>query len=227
MARRNAPISPKNQGSARRQRLEQKDSTRHKIYEAARKLFVEKGYFETRSADIAAAAGVSTGSIFAHFGSKAKIMTILQREEMGGYLERIRTAQFSSHAALSRIDEFADFLWTTHLEARDGMKLMRASMSYTWSWDDDDEAAFQDYLSQRRQAFRTILEGAEDWPSFNKCADVEFALRLFQAFHAEVIRESVYRSDAESKDRLRRALIMLFGEPSETAKAAPDSAQGA
>jgi AcrR family transcriptional regulator/ferredoxin len=48
--------------------------TRERLLRAAADAFAERGYDGTRVADIAAAAGVSNGALYAHFGSKADLL---------------------------------------------------------------------------------------------------------------------------------------------------------
>jgi len=48
--------------------------TRERLLEAAADAFASRGYDGTRVADIAAAAGVSNGAIYAHFASKADLL---------------------------------------------------------------------------------------------------------------------------------------------------------
>ena len=48
--------------------------TRERLMRAAAGAFAERGYDGTRVADIAAAAGVSNGALYAHFGSKAELL---------------------------------------------------------------------------------------------------------------------------------------------------------
>ncbi|MEU1726943.1 TetR/AcrR family transcriptional regulator [Nonomuraea sp. NPDC005692] len=48
--------------------------TRQRLLRAAAEAFAERGYDGTRVADIAAAAGVSNGALYAHFGSKAELL---------------------------------------------------------------------------------------------------------------------------------------------------------
>src|SRR5215469_6812848 len=48
--------------------------TRERLLRAAAAEFAERGYDGTRVADIAAAAGVSNGALYAHFGSKAELL---------------------------------------------------------------------------------------------------------------------------------------------------------
>jgi len=49
--------------------------TRARLLSAAADAFAERGYDGTRVADIAAMAGVSNGALYAHFGSKAELLT--------------------------------------------------------------------------------------------------------------------------------------------------------
>jgi AcrR family transcriptional regulator len=48
--------------------------TRERLLRAAAEVFAERGYDGTRVADIAAAAGVSNGALYAHFASKADLL---------------------------------------------------------------------------------------------------------------------------------------------------------
>ncbi|WP_169946495.1 TetR/AcrR family transcriptional regulator [Microbispora sp. H11081] len=48
--------------------------TRERLLRAAADVFARRGYEGTRVADIAAAAGVSNGALYAHFGSKAGLL---------------------------------------------------------------------------------------------------------------------------------------------------------
>jgi AcrR family transcriptional regulator len=48
--------------------------TRDRLLRAAADVFAERGYDGTRVADIAAAAGVSNGALYAHFASKAELL---------------------------------------------------------------------------------------------------------------------------------------------------------
>jgi len=49
--------------------------TRERLLRAAADVFAERGYDGTRVADIAAVAGVSNGAMYAHFASKAELLT--------------------------------------------------------------------------------------------------------------------------------------------------------
>jgi AcrR family transcriptional regulator len=55
----------------------QPTETRQRIIMAARRLFMDKGYAATSTADLATAADVAEGSIFYHFGSKRALLEVL------------------------------------------------------------------------------------------------------------------------------------------------------
>jgi AcrR family transcriptional regulator len=53
--------------------------TRERLLRGAAQVFAERGYDGTRVADIAAAAGVSNGALYAHFTSKAELLVAALR----------------------------------------------------------------------------------------------------------------------------------------------------
>ena len=91
-------------------RERKKQRTRETIAHAARELFAERGYHETTLPDIAAAADVSTRTIFAYFPSKEDILfsdfplmrtalsqALAERPEGQDALETVREFILSSH----------------------------------------------------------------------------------------------------------------------------------
>ncbi|HEX6509781.1 MAG TPA: helix-turn-helix domain-containing protein [Chloroflexota bacterium] len=74
-------------------RQEQARQTRRAILEAARPLFVERGYTGTSMGDIAQAADVSIKTVEAAFGTKAKLLTALRDVSVVGDDEAIPVAE--------------------------------------------------------------------------------------------------------------------------------------
>lgn len=73
-------------------RDEQKQATRERVLVAARDLFNETGYEETTIRAIAERAGVSVGSVFTTFASKAEVLSHVMQGRLGDLyaeLERI------------------------------------------------------------------------------------------------------------------------------------------
>jgi AcrR family transcriptional regulator len=53
--------------------LERREATRARLVEAARRLFVERGYEATSTNDVLEAAGVSRGALYHHFATKQEL----------------------------------------------------------------------------------------------------------------------------------------------------------
>ncbi|HVT71471.1 MAG TPA: helix-turn-helix domain-containing protein [Trebonia sp.] len=67
--------------------------TRARLLRAAADEFAARGYDGTRVADIAAAAGVSNGALYAHFGSKAELLVAALRAHGGRILADMLAAE--------------------------------------------------------------------------------------------------------------------------------------
>lgn len=61
---------------------ERKAETRDMIMQAARKVFSERGYHNAQVSDIVKEAGISTGSIYAHFKDKRDLFAQVARENL-------------------------------------------------------------------------------------------------------------------------------------------------
>ncbi len=69
---------------------ERKAETREMIFQAARRVFSEKGYHKAQIADIVKAAGISTGSIYAHFKDKRDLYEQIIRENLDSLRVRLQ-----------------------------------------------------------------------------------------------------------------------------------------
>src|SRR6201995_949400 len=69
-----------------------KQQTRLKVLAAARRLFSEQGYEGATIRDIAAAAGMSTGAVFANFTDKSDLFREIMVTDMAALAEAMREA---------------------------------------------------------------------------------------------------------------------------------------
>jgi len=72
------------------EQIEKNSSTEEKIKEAARKVFLQKGYAATRTRDIAEEAGFNLALLNYYFRSKEKLFNIIMIETLQNFLQSVR-----------------------------------------------------------------------------------------------------------------------------------------
>jgi AcrR family transcriptional regulator len=100
--------SPKRARGRPRKTVDERDdgNRRHALLSAAAQLFRRKGFAATTTRDIAAAAGMQSGSPFYHFKSKNALLYAVMEEGMHSALARQRAATLSpGHAELNPADQ--------------------------------------------------------------------------------------------------------------------------
>lgn len=73
----------------RRLRDRQRESTANEILSAAERVFIERGFFETHMADIAASAGVAVGTLYNHYKDRDALLTALMAQRRSEVLQRL------------------------------------------------------------------------------------------------------------------------------------------
>jgi AcrR family transcriptional regulator len=74
-------------------RADAKARTRRKVLDAARDLFMERGYEAATIRDIAARAALSTGAVFANFSDKGDLFDAVLAEDMEQQIDLVKAAQ--------------------------------------------------------------------------------------------------------------------------------------
>ena len=91
------------QPKLRRPNRERTETTRAALISAARRLFIEKGYADTATPDIVAAAGVTRGALYHHFADKQALFHAVVEQEaaiVAAEIERAAPDASSAVAAL-------------------------------------------------------------------------------------------------------------------------------
>lgn len=87
----------------RRTQKERTDATRAALIAAARKLFVDKGYGETGTPEIVAAAAVTRGALYHHFADKRDLFRAVVEAELSAVADDIEDATLGDLAPLDAL----------------------------------------------------------------------------------------------------------------------------
>ena len=107
-----------------------KQQTRAKVLEAARRLFSEQGYEGATIRDIAAAAGMSTGAVFANFTDKSDLFREIMLTDMMALADAMREA--AGHGAGVE-DSLLKIFVAGYRFYQTQLPLARAAFSVGWS----------------------------------------------------------------------------------------------
>lgn len=177
-------------------RARKRRETLERITDAAMRLFIERGYAQTRVEDIAEAAGISRRTFFHYFESKDDILLSLQ----SGMVPILAAALRATPAELRPIEAIrAAMIAVSATFPQEDMlaidRLMRASPAV--------QARKQASYVQQEQALFAVLR--ERWSS----PDREAGLRLAAMLGVGAMRLAL---EALSREEGRRPLITLLNE---------------
>jgi len=107
-----------------------KQQTRAKVLSAARRLFSEQGYEGATIRDIAAAAGMSTGAVFANFTDKSDLFREIMLTDMSALAEAMSSA---AAGAASADQAMLKMFMAGYAFYQTQLPLARAAFSVGWS----------------------------------------------------------------------------------------------
>src|SRR4051812_3171214 len=107
-----------------------KQQTRVKVLAAARRLFSEEGYEGATIRDIAAAAGMSTGAVFANFSDKSDLFREIMLTDMAALADAMREAGVHGKGVE---DTLLKMFVAGYGFYRSQLPLARAAFSVGWS----------------------------------------------------------------------------------------------
>ena len=113
-----------------------KQGTRAKLLQAARQLFTEQGYEGATIRDIAAAAGMSTGAVFANFTEKFDLFREIAADDMTRLTEAMRTAAAEGETVDDALIGIFGAGYAFYLEQ---LPLVRAKLAVGWSEEEGRE----------------------------------------------------------------------------------------
>jgi TetR/AcrR family transcriptional regulator, cholesterol catabolism regulator len=170
-------------------RKRQKAESHARILASARTLFVKRGYDATTARDIAERAGLSVGTLFLHFKSKADILkTIIwvNNEAQYDLMRRLVPTHAPVKERLLRMAEIG-----YEREAAQS-PLVAVVQSYQWLWDAETEREYRVTIEPITEMIRQILEDGIRSGEIRSDADLETTIECLIASHVWNFRAALF-----------------------------------
>jgi AcrR family transcriptional regulator len=168
--------------------------TRERLLRAAADVFAQRGYDGTRVADIAAAAGVSNGALYAHFGSKADLLVAALR----AHGRRLLADLFAADPDRS-VTELLLVIGRWLPRRRDPQGYLIVEALVAARRDEDVAGPMRDYVGERAdwiaELVRVAQSGGELDPALSPDALAHFCLLL--AMGSALIMPDLHEVDQE------------------------------
>lgn len=180
-----------------------------KIVEAGFKLFCEKGYYNTNTAEIAKEAGVSTGIVYNYFQDKKDIFIAAVRfyaEGMTGQLYKNLQELKEPLDLTATLDQLIDIFVNSHTLSKEAHEEMLA-MSHT---DEDVRAYFYEFEVTTAGTIVELMAQRGFTPT-NAQEKVHIAMGLIENFcHEIVYHKHEFMNYGIMKQEIIRAIVIMM-----------------
>jgi AcrR family transcriptional regulator len=188
-----------------------KQQTRVKVLAAARRLFSEQGYEGATIRDIAAAAGMSTGAVFANFTDKSDLFREIFTNDVIALTEAMREAGARGRNVE---DSLLKMFSAGYSFYKNQLPLARAAFSVSWSPEDGPHLRNHAAVQELQELITEQLAAAVERGELGQEAEVKLrAQMLFDAYtsnYPQAIFQgwSLDALQARARDQIR---ILLAG----------------
>ena len=179
-------------------RAQSKQKTRRRVLDAARELFMKRGYEAATIRDIASEAGLSTGAVFASFIDKTDLFNAVMAEDFQRQVEALRDASTPD----ARVDDALMAVFTAGYRFHGAqLPLLQAAISLSWSHGLGGEFGDRPSFGLAMDALSDILiRGVETGELKADSEDLRLAAELLWDAYVSNYRRALF--DGWSVDRL-------------------------
>jgi AcrR family transcriptional regulator len=193
------------------QRALAKQRTREKILASAKQLFTEKGYEGATIRDIASAAGMSTGAVFASFTDKSDLFGEIIAADRDALYQAMQSA--ASAAAGDGVEAAIQALFGVGIDFHlSDLPLLQATMSAAWSPQMCDVVRARLRRRPVTDVISAVLGAAKDRGELAPQSDVSLLSQmLWDSYLANFRRAPNEPWDAEAlRARLREQVAIIL-----------------
>jgi len=168
-----------------------KQRTRERVLSAARQLFSERGYEGATIRDIAQAAGMSTGAVFASFADKSELFEeILAADYEVVYSQMTLAAREGASVEASLLGLFG-VAYNFHLEQ---LPLLRASIAVSWTRSEAAERRNRNDLKAIFKLIGDVLQRGVDEGELKRGFDAKLLAEIVWDVYVANYRRAVFDS---------------------------------
>lgn len=188
-----------------------KQQTRAKVLAAARRLFSEHGYEGATIRDIAAAAGMSTGAVFANFTDKSDLFLEIMAQDMGALTESMREAAAKGRGVE---DILLKMFAAGYAFYKSQLPLARAAFSVSWAPQDGPVLRNTPQSQQMHELFTEQLTAAVQRGELGQEAEIKLRSQMLFDAYLSNYPQAIFEGwgldalQARARDQIR---ILLAG----------------
>ncbi|MGE5566565.1 MAG: TetR/AcrR family transcriptional regulator [Parcubacteria group bacterium] len=166
-----------------------KQQTREKILSAGRELFMTRGYEGATIRDIARAAGMSTGAVFASFADKAELFDEIVASDCEALREEMAAAVEAAGDVESALLGLFGAAYRSHIHH---LPMVCAAMSVGWTRDPQSARRSRDALKPIADLVRSALQDGVERGELASDADVRLLRGIVWEVYLSGYRAAVY-----------------------------------
>jgi AcrR family transcriptional regulator len=186
-----------------------KQRTREKILESARQLFNERGYEGATVRDIARAAGMSTGAVFASFADKAELFDEIVATD---YRELESQMSEAMSQAANALDALLGVFGAAYRSHANQLPMVCAAMAAGWTRDPSTIQRHHDALKPLVRLIRDALQQGVDRGELAAKTDIRLLRGIIWEVYLSGYRSAVYErwTADDMLGRLREQLLVIL-----------------
>lgn len=174
-----------------------KQRTRERVLSAARRLFTERGYEGATIRDIAQAAGMSTGAVFASFSDKSELFDEILTADYEVIYAQMKQAGVNATTVEEGVIGMFAVAYGFHVEQ---LPLLQASIAVSWTRSETAERRNRGHLKHIFALLNGVLTRGADRGELKTDADVKLLAEIIWDVYVANYRRAIF--DAWSVEAL-------------------------
>ncbi len=166
-----------------------KQRTRERVLAAARRLFTERGYEGATIRDIAQAAGMSTGAVFASFSDKNELFDEILTADYEVIYAQMKQASLSANSVEEGVTGMFAVAYGFHIEQ---LPLLQASIAVSWTRSETAERRNRNHLKHIFALLAGALTRGVERGELKATADVKLLAEIIWDVYVANYRKAVF-----------------------------------